>query len=81
MKEVQKRGFLVMTIICSSPLYIYKGLNIELPAWGPPQILKKSGESYQRIPVFAGKVLDEFLALSEKDQEVYRRGGGCQCLH
>ena len=63
-------------IICSPPLYLYKGLEIEIPKTGGPEPLKKNGDLYNRWPPRVNQIMNEFMALP--DREVYRIGGGCE---
>ena len=64
-------------IICSAPMYEYKGWFFEFHKYIGPWPLKKDGDPRKRAGRAFYKMIDGFRALPDDEQEKYRVGGGC----
>lgn len=64
--------------LCSGGLYEFEGITIEIPFTGGPWPLKDDGSPYQRLSLGMITNLNRFCALSDKEREEYRVGGGCR---
>jgi len=66
-------------VICSSPMYVYKGVLFEVHSFCGPYPLKKDYKPKKRIGNKFYDLYSEFCKLSKEEQEkckVY--DGGCQ---
>jgi hypothetical protein len=63
--------------LCGPRIYEYKDVTFEIPGIGGPCPLKKNGDPKEYVGRDFYKLMDEFYALPENEQEEHRIGGGC----
>lgn len=64
-------------IICTAPVYKFKGWLFDYKPHVGAWPLKKDGEPRARAGMKFWTVFDEFFNLPEDEQRKYRVGGGC----